>query len=223
MRSIHCFYRRSLFAAVAAAAMAAAMAPAARATSDGGVDVQRYLVYVPSRSAAVDQAANIRAFEDNGFTVVTLAYAGEDAFTHARRVRDEVRALIASGVAPGAITVVGAGTGSPVAALASATTGNRHVNYALLGNCDDRLAEMPGFHMSGRVLGLRDADDHASQSCRRLWRDAPRLGERRDMVLHTGHGAALFDAPRTQWLQPLSDWSRNGRVAVGEVKVASAK
>ena len=72
-------------------------------------------------------------------------------------------------------------------------------------------------------MGLRDADDHASQSCRRLWRDAPRLGERRDMVLHTGHGAALFDAPRTQWLQPLSDWSRNGRVAVGEVKVASAK
>jgi hypothetical protein len=221
MRSLHCFFRRSLFAVVAVMSMGIATLPAARAAGASG-DL-RYLVYLPSRSAAVDHAANVRAFEGEGFTVVTLAYAGEDDLAYARRVRGEVRALLASGVDPAAITVVGAGTASPVAALVSATTGDRGVNYALLGNCDERLADAPGFHMSGRVLGVRDAGDTASLSCRRLWRDSPKLGDRRDLVLHTGHGEALFDAPRAQWLQPLADWSRGGKVAVGEVKVAATR
>lgn len=218
MRSLHCFNRRSLFAIVAALSMAVAATPAALAAGAHGA---RYLVYVPSRSAAVDHAANVRAFEDNGFTVVTLAYAGEDALDYARRVRGEVRTLISSGVAPEAITVVGAGTGSPVAALVSATSADRRISYALLGSCDARLADAPGFHMSGRVLGIRDAGDRASQSCRQLWQDSPKLVERRDVVLHSGHGATLFDAPRAQWIEPLAEWSRGGRVAVGEVKVAA--
>ena len=221
MRSLHCFNRRSLLATVAVLSMAAATMPAARAAGASDEDGARYLVYVPSGSASVDQAGNVRAFEDNGFTVVTLAYAGEDALAYARRVRGEVRALISSGVAPDAITVVGAGSGSPVAALVSATTGNRRISYALLGNCDERLAGAPGFHMSGRVLGIRDAGDRASQSCRRLWQNSPKLAARRDMVLHTGLGATLFDAPRSEWLQPLADWSRGRRVAVGEIKVAA--
>lgn len=221
MRSLPCFNRRSLLALVVAAAMAAAATPAALAAAAQGGDGPRYLVYVPSRSAAVDHAANVRAFEDNGFTVVTLAYAGEDALGYARRVRDEVHGLITTGVAPDAITVVGAGTGSPVAALVSATSADRRIRYALLGNCDERLADAPGFHMSGRVLGIRDAGDRASQSCRRLWQDSPKLVERRDVVLHTGHGATLFDAPRAQWIVPLAEWSRGGHVAVGEMKVAA--
>lgn len=221
MRSLHSFYRRSVLAAAAVAALAAAGVPVAHAAAAG--DGARYLVYVPSRSPAVDHAANVRAFEERGFTVVTLAYAGEGDGAYARRVRGEVAALLAGGVAPESVTVVGAGTGSPVAALASANAGNRRLNYVLLGNCDERLADDPRFHMSGRVLGLRDAGDRASLSCRRLWRDAPKLGDRRDVVLHTGLGAALFDSPRAEWLQPLSEWSRGGRVDVGDVKVATVR
>jgi hypothetical protein len=221
MRSLHCFYRRSLLATVVVMSVAAATTPFARAAGASGEDDIRYLVYVPSRSTTVDHAANVSAFEVRGFTVVTLAYAGEDALAYARRVRGEVRALISRGVSPDAITVVGAGSGSPVAALVSATTGDRRIHYALLGNCDERLAAAPGFHMSGRVLGIRDAGDRASLSCRRLWQGAPKLAARRDLLVDTGHGPALFDAPRAQWLQPLSDWSRGGRVAVGDVKVAA--
>ncbi len=220
MRSLHCFYWRSVLAVAAAAAMAAAAIPVAHATGSGEGST-RYLVYVPSRSPAVDHAANVRAFEGDGFTVVTLAYAGEDDGAYARRVRDEVAALLAGGAAPEAITVVGAGSGSPVVALASSAAANRRLGYVLLGNCDERLADDPAFHMSGRVLGMRDAGDRASLSCRRLWRDAPKLADRRDLVLHTGLGAALFDAPHAEWLQPVADWSRGGRVAVGEVKVAA--
>jgi hypothetical protein len=224
MNALSRFNRRCLLASsvlAAMAAMAALAVPAAYASEAAAARDAQYLIYLPSRSPGVDQAANIRAFEDNGMSVITFAYAGESDHEYARRIRDEVRSLIDNGTPPGAITVVGAGAASPVAALTSAMTGNRHVNYVLLGNCDPRLADDGRFHLSGRVLGVRDADDSASPSCRPLWRDAPKLGQRRDLVVRSGQGAAIFDAPRREWMQPVADWSRGGSVDVGEIRIGS--
>lgn len=221
MTSIPAFHRRWRLAAASALVLAAAALPFAGAAERA--DEARYLVYVPSRSAAVDDAANVRALEAHGFSVLAQPVASRDAVAEARAVRDAVRALLDRGVAPEAITVLGTGSGSQVAALASAVTGHRRVNYVLLGSCDERLADLPGFRMSGRVLGVRDAADSASLSCRRLWRDAPKVGRRLDLVLETGHGAVLFDVPREDWLRPVAEWSRGGRVDVGAVKVAATR
>lgn len=221
MTSIPAFLRRSLLASASVLALVAVALPFAHAGERAGD--ARYLVYVPSRSASVDNAANVRALEGEGFAVVPQPAGSRDAGADARVVRDAVRALLDGGVAPEAITVLGTGSGSRVAALASAATGHRRVNYVLLGNCDERLADNPGFHMSGHVLGIRDAADSASLSCRRLWRNAPKAGKRLDLVLETGRGAALFDAPSEHWLRPVVAWSRDGRVDVGALKVASRR
>lgn len=216
--------RGALAVALACIAMTAAppvLASGGAAQADAGKDV-RYLVYVPSRAIGVDHDANIRAFEDNGFSVHTMAPAGESDYHYVMRVRDEIRSLIARGVAPEAITVVGAGIGSPLTALVSSATGNRNVNYVLLGGCDARLARAPRFHLSGRVLGLRDADDSASPSCRPLWRNAPKLTRQHDMVLSTGKGAALFDAPDAAWVQQVVHWGSSGQVGLGTMKMADA-
>jgi hypothetical protein len=222
MNSLSRFNHRCILASTVLMVLAAMAAPAidARETETVAADSQ-YLVYLPSRSASVDHAANIGAFEENGLSVVTIAYAGESNRDYARRVTAEVRGLIARGAAPESITVVGAGSGSPVAALTSAITGNRHVNYVMLGNCDQRLADDSSFHMSGRVLGLRDADDIASPSCRPLWRNAPKLEQRRDLVVRSGQGAALFDAPHPEWVKPVADWSRGGSVDIGTIRMGS--
>lgn len=223
MNPLTTIHRRGALA-IALACMGMVMAPLAIASgnasqADAGEPV-RYLVYVPSRAAGVDHAANVRAFEDNGFSVLTMAPAGESDHDYVLRVRDEIRGLIARGVAPEAITVIGSGVGSPLTAMVSSATGNRRVNYVLLGGCDAALARAPRFHLSGRVLGLRDADDGASPSCRPLWRNAPKLTRQRDMVVRSGHGAALFDAPRDAWVRPVEQWGRSGQVDLGTMKVA---
>ena len=222
MNAMSRFNRRCLLASSVLAAMAALAVPAADASEAAAAphDAQ-YLIYLPSRSQDVDHAANIRAFEENGLSVLTFAYAGEPDYEYARRIRDEVRGLIGRGTAPDSITVVGAGSASPVAALASAMTGNRHVNYVLLGNCNPRLTDDSGFHLSGRVLGIRDADDGKSPSCRPLWRNAPKLGQRKDLVVRSGLGAGIFNAPRPEWVQPVADWTRGGGVDVGAIRIGS--
>ncbi|MFC3552448.1 hypothetical protein ACFOLC_15700 [Lysobacter cavernae] len=177
------------------------------------------LIYLPSTEAGVDHAAIVEAFGDQGFDVSTHAYAGEDRRTYARRIAAEIKALMAQGVPAEEINVVGAGTGSAIATLASAAVGNAHVNYVLLGQCDPLLKHQYRFRMSGRVLGVRDDADTASHSCRPLWNESPRVSERQDLVLNTSYGADLFDAPRNEWLQPLLEWSGGGQVDVGEIKV----
>ncbi len=175
-----------------------------------------HLIYLPSSEAGVDHDAIVKALGDEGFEVSTFAPAGEDRLAYAKRIEKEVRALIAKGVAPEEINVVGAGTGSAVATLTSARVANSHVNYVLLGQCDPILKSEYNFRMSGRVLGIHDDADSASLSCRSLWSESPKVSARQELVLNTGHGATLFHEPRTEWMQPLVDWSAGGRVDVGQ-------
>ena len=153
----------------------------------------------------------------------TSRYAGEPRVDYARRVAGEVRTLLSRGVKPAAITVLGAGTGTSVAALTSGVTGNRHVNYVLLGECDSMLKVEYRFRMSGRVLGLRDAADAGSGSCRPLWSESPKVSGRRDVVLNTGLGAALFDEPRAEWLLPVAEWAGGGTVDVGKIRIGAVQ
>ncbi|UNK50369.1 hypothetical protein MNR01_04930 [Lysobacter sp. S4-A87] len=199
--------RRALVTAVFLAASSTAMAGSP------------HLIYLPSTEAGVDHAAIVQAFDDQGFEVSTFAYAGETRLAYAHRIADEVRALMAKGVAPEEINVVGAGTGSAVTTLTSALVGNRHVNYVLLGQCDPVMKANYNFRMSGRVLGVHDANDSTSLSCRPLWGDSPKVSERKELVLNTGHGEALFHEPRQEWLQPVAEWATGGKVSIGETSI----
>lgn len=196
--------------ALAVAGVAFAHEPATHAS---------HLLYLPSQAPGTDNAAITRSLDELGYRVTTLSADGQDRVAYARRVADEIDALIANGVQPVDIGVVGVGSGSPVAALASAAAGRRDVSYVLLGGCDVVLKSEHRFRMSGRVLGVRDDADPASHSCRALWQNSPKVSERLDLVLNTGHGAALFDAPRREWLQPVADWTSHGRVDVGEIEL----
>lgn len=209
-------------ACAAAIAVTAALPAAAQSPQDPVSDAQ-YLIYLPSRSNSVDHGAIIQSLGDIGFEVITLAYAGETRVDYARRVAGEVRALTAKGIAPAAITVLGAGTGTSVAVLTSAVTGNRRVNFVLLGQCDPLLKVDYTFRMSGRVLGMRDAADAGSGSCRPLWSESPKVSERRDVVMNTGLGAALFDQPRPEWLQPVAEWAGGGTVDVGKIRIGAVE
>lgn len=213
MNSLTTFHGSAL--ALACMALLSAAPAAAAAEADAPV-----LIYLPDNRDDTEHTAIIQAFGDAGFDVRTHAYAGEDAVNYARRIAAEVRGLVASGTDPSQITVLGSGMGSTVAQLASAAVGSRHVSYVLLGNCDRFLKDKVRFRMAGRVLGLRDAADMDSDSCRPLWQDAPKVSDRRDTVLHTGLGAALFAKPHDMWMQPAVEWSTRGRVKVGDVQVS---
>jgi len=181
---------------------------------------QQHLLYLPQNSTDVDHLAIIQAFEKEGFVVSTYTYAGEDAYTYARRIANEIRTLTRQGVDPSDISVMGSGSGMTSTLLASAVTGNRHVSYVVLGGCDRALKNYNHIRLSGNVIALRDAGDSGSQSCRPLFTGSPRLSARKDLKLDTSYGAALFNTARAEWTGPASQWMRQGKVDIGEVNIA---
>lgn len=207
--------RISLIHALAAALALGAAATAAAANGDSN---GRHLIFLPSATA--DAPAITAAFTDQGFNVHTLHLAPRDRATQARTVAREVRALMSAGVAAEDISVVGPGD---LAVLASAAAGSAGVNYVLLGHCNVSLKHAYRFRPAGHVLGIRDSADPASHSCRALWQDAPRVRERRDLVVDTGQGAALFDTPQAAWMEPAVTWASRGTVKIGEVKVSQVE
>lgn len=209
---------RHVLSALACLSLAATLPAMAQTPANGG---DAYLIYLPSTSPSVDHLSLINAFGEMGFTVHTMAFAGESQSEYARRIAKHVRSLMAEGVAPEAITVLGAGSGSPIAALTSAVTGHRRVNYALLGQCDRALKDQHHIRMSGRVIGIRADSDSSSGSCRALWQGSPKISQRQDLVVSSPLADTFFDQPRKEWLQALSDWSLGGRVDVGNIRVSA--
>lgn len=210
------FTSTALLASTLALALTGLSAPAFGAQAASSPQ----LIYIPDNSSAVDHAAIIRSFEEQGFTVSTYAYAGEDRVTYARRIAHEVRDMMSRGHEPSSISVMGGGSGSDIVLLTSAITGNRHVNFVALGSCNRALKDSYSFRLSGNVLALREADDSASESCRPLFIGSPRLNGHRDLVLNTPYGKDLFAGAHNEWIAPAAQWMSDGKVDVGEVKVA---
>ena len=187
-----------------ALAMAVALPAAAQTPQEDTADSPQ-LIYLPSRSPSVDQQAVVQALGDIGFNVITLAYAGETRLEYARRVAAEVRALTARGVAPEAITVLGAGTGTSVAILTSAVAGKRQVNYVLLGQCDPLLKVDYRFRMRGGSLAcaIRPTQDrnpagHCGVTRPRsptaaTWWSAPVMA-RRFLISHAWSGCSRWSS-----------------------------
>ena len=179
----------------------------------------RMAIYLPAERAQADTAAIANALKEQGFTTILLERHGDSTADFARRVARTVRDLRQQGTAPGDISVIGAGIGSETAILASSLVADRAVSYVLLGQCDWHLQDDYRFRMSGRVLGIHDASDRSSHSCRPLWSGAPNVSDRRELITDTGLGAALFDKPRDAWMQPAIAWAAHGRVDVGALRV----
>jgi hypothetical protein len=206
---------RHLLYRVVATALGTATLAHAHAAETGG----RTAIYLPAERAPANTAAITQALEEEGFRTVVIARNGESTTDYAHRVRDAVRDLGWQGVAPEDISVIGAGVGSQTAILASSLIANSGVSYVLLGQCDRHLQDTYRLRPSGRLLGIHDASDTASHSCRPLWSGAPLVGASREIVTSTGLGAALFDQPREQWMRPAVAWMSHEHVDVGALRV----
>ena len=83
-----------------------------------------------------DYPAIIEAFEAEGFTVMSeIRESRTDGNEYAERVATEVRLLLAEGVAPAQISIVGASKGGAIAMVASSILADEGLNFVFMGTC----------------------------------------------------------------------------------------
>jgi len=153
----------------------------------------------------------LETFADVGFVVISeVRPSGADVATWANRVADQVRGLIAAGVLPERITVVGFSKGGVIAIFASSKLADDDLNFVFMGACGPWAKGQPDLVPRGRLLALRESADNLVGPCSELFARGGDGGERREVVTDLGGGHGAFYRPRPEWVQEVVDWAAAG-------------
>jgi hypothetical protein len=166
------------------------------------------------------------AFAERGFTVITESRPkGTTVPAYANKLMSQIRQLLAAGVLPRHIAVVGHSKGAFIALAAAGHLGAPEVSFVLLAGCplptthniagNDTRASFEKIiaenkeHLQGRLLSLYDVTDGWMGSCRAIF--APNAGlVAKEIVLDAGlppgMGHGLFLAPDKIWMEPAVQW-----------------
>ena len=212
-------------------ALTVAAALLAGSSRSAAVDArpQRHLIYVHGRIVQEQQSARPRhpqygyyelekildAFRVRGF-VVSGGIRPKSASTSASadQLVAQIRQLIASGVPPDHVTVLGASMGAGITLLASARLQNPDVRFAILGACLTEnvraLLADEGKSPSGHMLAIREASDDLDGPCP-PWKDDPKSSPQlvaTEIVLHTGLSHGFLYRPLPEWVVPVAEFAR---------------
>jgi hypothetical protein len=181
----------------------------------------RYLIYL---HGAIIERAGVRpthaefgvyeyrkileVFDERSFVVISEARPeGTDGMLYAAKVADQARKLLAAGVPPERISVVGFSKGGGIAIAASSMLANDHVNFVLMAACNPWLDSRPEIVARGRLLSLRESSDDVAGSCEGLFERSPNPYDHREIVLELGGGHGAFYRPRPEWIEPVVEWA----------------
>jgi len=150
----------------------------------------------------------LEVFAGHGLVVISEARpAGTDGAVYAKKVADQVRALLAAGVLPKHITVVGFSKGGGIAITASSILSEERLNFVFMGACGPWLDKRPELVPNGRLLSIREASDDLVGSCDALFERVVGDCEREEIILELGGGHGAFYRPRPEWVDPVVEWA----------------
>jgi pimeloyl-ACP methyl ester carboxylesterase len=190
----------------------------------------RHLIYLHGRIVQDTQSARPHSprfgyyeldrirdtFRSRGFVVTAeIRPRSASVSDSADHVVKEIRRLLASGVPPDHVIVVGASMGASIALLAWTRLRNPEVRFCTLGACVEKsvgalLRAGPKVPL-GPLLSFREASDDFTEPCP-SWGQDPELASRarvREIVLRTGLAHGFLYRPLKEWVDPVVEWATN--------------
>ncbi len=156
------------------------------------------------------------AFAARGFVVIAAARLRETvAPRYAEGIADQVRHLLARGVAPENITIAGHSKGGMITLAAATLLRAPTINFVVMAGCGregssfrrgyERFIARRAAALQGHILSLYDRADREAGSCRQALERAIRV-DGRETTFSTGLGHGLFYAPRDLWIDAVVSW-----------------
>jgi len=123
-----------------------------------------------------------------------------------KKVSSQIDQLIAQGVPPEAITVIGASKGGMMAMNISSLNPNP-INYVLLGASSSYSENTFTWSLHGNILGIYEASDTVADKDYQFWIDrSPNARHFEQLELHTGLSHGFLYRPIPEWLGPAKKW-----------------
>jgi len=192
------------------------------ATIDPGA---RYLIYLHGaiietqgvrpthpRFGVYEYEEILTTFAEREFVVISEARpAGTDGAKYAEKIVGQVERLLAAGVPPEHVTVVGFSKGGGIAIAASSMLANDDMNFVFMAACNPWLDSHPEIVARGRLLSIRESSDDLVGSCESFFKRSPSLHDHVEIVLELGGGHGVFYRPHPEWIEPVVEWASVGR------------
>ncbi len=125
-----------------------------------------------------------------------------DFYEFGKKISKEIDELIAKGVAPSDITVIGASKGGMIAMYISDMNINK-VNYVLLGSSSDYTRKTFDWNLHGNILGIYEKSDTVAGNSYQYWIDkSSNAASFEQLQINTGLGHGFLYTPNKAWLDP---------------------
>lgn len=158
-----------------------------------------------------DYPAVVEALGSRGADVISEVRAsGTVVDEYAKKTVADIEGLIAKGVAPDQIVVVGFSKGGAIAIYVSSLLDKPDVRFVFMASCGRWISSQPELRPTGHVLSVFEESDGIAGSCDELASRDEDLGSFREIEISTGKQHGAFYVPRAEWLEPVLDWIHGG-------------
>jgi hypothetical protein len=151
----------------------------------------------------------IAAFKKAGFTVLSeIRPRNTNVQPYAGKIAAKVDSLLAKGIKPGNITVIGTSKGGFIAQHVSSKLNNPQLNFVFIGSCSDN-GQGSSLNFSGNILSIYEKSDAIGTSCVPMKnKSIQNVSHFKELELNTGlrHGFLFKASP--QWIDPCINWAK---------------
>ena len=177
----------------------------------GGVVQEQGINAVSHIYGKYEYVAIVDAIQRNGFKVISEVREKEtEDKDYAEKIKFQIDSLIANGIMPRNIVVVGASAGAYIALESAIMVNHSDIKYALIGLCSDyALDYFSPFkdRFIGNFLSIYESSD-SKGSCALLFSIPLSQVRFKEIQLHMGINHSFLYAPHEEWVKPLVDWAK---------------
>ena len=159
----------------------------------------------------------VKSFRNQGFVVISEVRPERTKLDkYAGKIERQIKTLLAYGLSPEQITVVGFSKGSDIALLVSTKLKDFGINFVLMSGCTHngthaldryrKVIDQSVLSMKGRFLHIYDVSNQKCDVCRKIIKNVSAEVKFEEMKLKNGLGHGLFYRPRRDWVEPVTEW-----------------
>lgn len=144
---------------------------------------------------------------ERGFVVISEPRAqGTQVKAYADYTAAQVRKLLAAGVAPDHITIVGASKGGIIGAYVSSILREEKMNYVFLAGLFEKCLVDENLKLYGKVLSIHDRSDKLSITPDLYFQRSEGSGRFEKIIVGLDIGHGLIYRPYREWVEPMTEW-----------------
>lgn len=131
--------------------------------------------------------------------------AQTDPFAAAQQLAQDVQQLIAAGVKPQNITLMGFSRGGAITIMAANELKLDNLKTVILAGCAGLVKDTADLQLYGDVLSVFETSDQVG-SCEFLHQRSDQVRSFTEIAISTGKSHGAFYLPRPQWVTPVMRW-----------------